>query len=380
MKTSTEPENKWRKYVALAAIDSIVDTSYVQIRYNPTYPSFSDTHNETIILSSKNSENIKTLIYGKSSRPVYVVPPVANEALDVTLGSYVANWNDVYDASGYYLTAYSVSDGTSTRKQGFKNGLTAPNDWKISAEAISSSANYSGDSVPAIQFRYTGDYIQTEEYYLPVTELSFFAKSMAENNGNLALEAWNGTKWNIVNNVAVTSDLAGINTFNFSTEDNYTRFRITFTKNTGYVVVDDVNATYPKKVDYIITNKWLEATSDTITNLISNRYHYYKVKASDRTFENTNLIKYENITDFSNIVEVKTLEDKDISSLRTLVQKDGSVKVILADTDNSIIVFNALGQKITEIVPDANIVTVNGLIRNKVYIFKSGKRRSKVIL
>jgi hypothetical protein len=77
---------------------------------------------------------------------------------------------------------------------------------------------------------------------------------------------------------------------------------------------------------------------------------------------------------------VKTLEDKDISSLRTLVQKDGSVKVILADTDNSIIVFNALGQKITEIVPDANIVTVNGLIRNKVYIFKSGKRRSKVIL
>ena len=380
MKTSTEPENKWRKYVALAAIDSIVDTSYVQIRYNPTYPSFSDTHNETIILSSKNKENIKTLIYGKSSRPVYVVPPVANEALDVTLGSYVANWNDVYDASGYYLTAYSVSDGTSTRKQGFKNGLTAPNDWKISAEAISSSANYSGDSVPAIQFRYTGDYIQTEEYYLPVSELSFFAKSMAENNGNLALEAWNGTKWNIVNNVAVTSGLAGTNTFNFSTEDNYTRFRITFTKNTGYVVVDDVNATYPKKVDYIITNKWLQATSDTITNLISNRYHYYKVKASDRTFENTNLIKYENITDFSNIVEVKTLEDKDISSLRTLVQKDGSVKVILADTDNSIIVFNALGQKITEIVPDANIVTVNGLIRNKVYIFKSGKRRSKVIL
>ena len=66
--------------------------------------------------------------------------------------------------------------------------------------------------------------------------------------------------------------------------------------------------------------------------------------------------------------------------MRTLVQTDGSVKVILADTENPIIVFNALGQKITEIVPDANIVTVKGLIRNKVYIFKAGKRRSKVIL
>jgi hypothetical protein len=98
MKTSTEPENKWRKYVALAAIDSIVDTSYVQIRYNPTYPSFSDTHNETIILSSKNSENIKTLIYGKSSRPVYVVPPVANEALEkanpIKDTPAMPQWND----------------------------------------------------------------------------------------------------------------------------------------------------------------------------------------------------------------------------------------------------------------------------------------------
>ena len=380
MKTSTEPDNKWRRYIALAAIDSLVDTTYVQIRYNPMYASFSDTHNETIILSSKNTETLRTLIYGKSTRPVYVVPPVANEALDVTLGSYVANWNDVYDASGYYLTVYSVSEGSSTRKQGFKNGLVAPNDWKISAEAITSSTNYSGDSIPAIQFKYSGNYIQTEEYYLPVTEFSFFAKSMAEDNGNLAIEAWNGTKWNVVNNVAVTSALAGINTFNFSTEDNYTRFRITFTKNTGYAVVDDVNATYPKNVDYIITNKWLKATSDTVINLISNRYHYYKVKASDRTLDNANVLKYENITDFSNIVEVKTLEDKDINSLRTLVQTDGSVKVILADTENPIIVFNALGQKITEIVPDANIETVKGLIRNKVYIFKAGKRRSKVIL
>ncbi len=380
MKISTENENKWRKYIALAPVDLVVDTTYIQIRYNPTVASFSDTHNETLILSSKNSETIKTLIYGKSSRPVYVVPPVANEALDVTLGSYVANWNHVFDATGYYLTVYSISEGTSTRKQGFNNGLAAPNDWKISAEAITSSANYSGDSIPAIQFKYSGNYILTEEYYLPVTEFSFFAKSMAETNGNLLLEAWNGTKWNVVDNVAVTSSLAGRKSFVFSTENNYTRFRLTFTKNTGYVIVDDLDATYSKMVDYISTNKWLTTTSDTVTNLISNRYHYYKVKASDKTLLNANTIKYENITEFSNIIEVKTLEDTDINSLRTLVQTDGSVKVILPNTDNSVMVFNVLGQKITERVPDTNIITVTGLIRNKVYIFKSGKRRSKVVL
>lgn len=105
--------------------------------------------------------------------------------------------------------------------------------------------------------------------------------------------------------------------------------------------MDDVNATYPKKVDYIITNKWLEATSDTITNLISNRYHYYKVKASDRTFENTNLIKYENITDFSNIVEVKTFEDKKILASRQCYTKRWTARLFWLILTISIIVFNA---------------------------------------
>jgi hypothetical protein len=38
------------------------------------------------------------------------VTPVANEAIDVRENSFVANWNSVYDASGYYLTVYTMQN------------------------------------------------------------------------------------------------------------------------------------------------------------------------------------------------------------------------------------------------------------------------------
>ncbi len=380
MKMQNENDTKWRKYIALSPVDSVIDSTYLMIRYNPTEPSFDDTHNETLIMSSKNAETIKTLIYGKSSRPVYVVPPLANEAKDVTLGSFVANWNPVFDASGYYLTIYSLSDGESVRKQGFNNGIGNYYDWTISAENVTTSENFSGDSIPAIQFKKTGEFIQTETYLIPVSELSFYIKSMSETNGNLLVEAWNGNTWKTIDNLPVILTLAGTKTYQFTETNNYTRFRLTFTKNTGYAVVDDVNAGFSKSIDYIAVNKWVKNTADTVYNLISNRSHYYKVKASDRTIDVANTIKYENITDFSNIIEVKTLEDKNINSLRTLVQSDGSVKVILPDIENHIFVYNVLGQKLMDITPGYNIINITGLPPDMIYIIQSGKRRSKVIL
>jgi len=35
MRLSTETDSQWRKHIALAAVDSLVDTTSVFIRYNP---------------------------------------------------------------------------------------------------------------------------------------------------------------------------------------------------------------------------------------------------------------------------------------------------------------------------------------------------------
>lgn len=375
-----ESDTQWKKYIALAPSNSIVDTTRILIRYNPTEPSFTDMHYETLTLSSNNAETSSIAITGKSTRPVYVVPPVANNASDIIESSFVANWESVYDASGYYLTVYSITDGESAQTQGFKNGITAPAGWIINAASSTSSTAYSGDSIPAIQLKTTGEYIQTEVYNIPTSGLSFFTKSMGGTSGSILVEAYDGSVWSILDNISITSSLAGTKSYTFSESNNYIQFRLTFTKGAGYVSVDDISAKFSKQVGQILTDKWVTSNSETINNLLPNTNHFYKVKASDKTLNTNKSIKYENITGFSNTISVKTLEDKNPEALRTAIQTDGSVYVIMPESSETIYVFNTVGQKIKEISENKSIVHITDLPTHQVYILQAGKRRAKIIL
>lgn len=102
--------NDWKKQLALAVVDSVLDTTDIEIRYNPLEPSFVNTHNEILSVTSPDAETVSVNVSGTSTRPVYVVTPVANNALEVKEGSFIANWNNVYDASGYYLTVYTLQN------------------------------------------------------------------------------------------------------------------------------------------------------------------------------------------------------------------------------------------------------------------------------
>ncbi|NCB70001.1 MAG: M6 family metalloprotease domain-containing protein [Bacteroidia bacterium] len=108
--------NDWKKQLTLAIVDSMLDTTIIEIRYNPAEPSFKYSHDESVNISSTDAESVKLVLSGISTRPVYVVTPVANEAIDVQENSFVANWNNVYDASGFYLTVYTENDTIANEK------------------------------------------------------------------------------------------------------------------------------------------------------------------------------------------------------------------------------------------------------------------------
>jgi len=389
MKKETDVGTAWSKTITLVRnpIDSTVASTRIQIRYNPTEPSFTYIHKDTLLLQSTDADNEVVPMSGTSTRPVYVVPPVATAPTDITIASFVANWNSVFDATGYYLTAYSLSSGESTLTEGFNKGLTAPVNWTITASAISSSTIYSGDSIPSIEFKNSGEYIQTEQYMLPVTSLSFYIRSLAGINGYLQVDAWNGTSWNKVDSIPITSSLNTTNRYSFGSNNNYNQFRLTYTKVAGYIVVDDFTVGFSQKLEYIARDKWLTSNSDTLINLASNRDYYYKVKASDKTLNTDRSIKYENITNFSNLIHLNTFQDK--SKAKSLiavvdsvyVDNNGTVNVYIPTTDVSVNVYNTMGQLITSIKnPSSNKVEIHGLARNHIYIIQAGSRVTKVIL
>ena len=385
MKKESDPETAWAKTITFAPVDSTVLSSNIQIRYNPTVPSFSDTHAETFILKSTNADSVAVSLTGTSTRPIYVVSPTATDATDVTIASFATHWNPVYDASGYYLTAYNISEGESTFTEGFNNGLIAPFNWIITATGLSTV--YSGESIPSIQFKNAGEFIQTEQYMLPVTGLSFYIRSIAGLNGYLQVQAWNNKSWIKVDSIPITSSLNTIKTFSFDSNENYTQFRLTYAKVSGFIVIDDVTVKFPEKLEYNAHNKWLTSTSDTLINLVTNKDYYYRVKASDKTLNSDNSIKYENITDFSNLIKIRTLQDK--SNAKTLiavadsvfVDNTGTINLYVPSTEVTINVYNVIGQMIRSINnPSSNKVEISGLPRHQIYIIQAGIRVTKVIL
>jgi len=382
IKMEADPESAWAKTLTLAQnIDSIVNVK-ILVRYNPIEPSFSNTHSTNITLKAMNAETVNVSLSGTSTRAVYVVPPVAIAATDITISSFIANWEKANDATGYYLTVYNVSNGESSLTEGFDKGLVAPKDWAINAQSATTSLTFSGRAVPAIQFKNTNDSIQTEKYLLPVKSLSFFVRSIAASGGSVLVEAWDGAKWTILENISVSTTLNTTKNYSFNEAQNYLQFRLKFTRGNGDVAIDDVTAVFFQKLEFNAREKWVTEESNSLINLESNRDYYYKVRASDKALNLDNSIKYENITEFSNIIQLRTLENKSVENI--LIAKvdyaNGSVEIILPSTEVIVNVFNIMGQFIKSITPNNNKFVITGLPRHQAYILQAGILRTKIIL
>ena len=250
VKKESDPETAWAKSVSLAPIDSVVAPTNILVRYNPTVPSYKMLHSDMVNITSIFADPINKNISGKSTRPVYVVEPVATKATDVTYKGFIANWNSVFDAIGYYLTVIQT--------------------------------NEAGEQSP------------------------------------------------------------------------------------------------------LFTDKWVEATSDTLYYLISDREYYYKVKASDKSLQ----YEYENITGYSNTIQVRTLSYPFSKELRAVVNS-GIVTVFVPSNGETattpannvtVNVFNTLGQKVKSFRANSDIVDISDLPKGIVFIIQAGKYRTKVIL
>jgi M6 family metalloprotease-like protein len=379
MKKETEPETAWGKSITLVSgADSIVNSTIIQIRYNPTVPSYSATHDDKLILKSGVNDYAEAILTGKSTRQIYVVPPIAIQSTDVTFSGFVANWNNVFDASGYYLTVYNLTDGESLLTEGFNDGVTAPINWTITPVNVSNSSIYSGAAAPSIQFANNGEKVETEKYMVPVTKLSFYIHSMGGTNGGFKVE---GQKeqggWFKIDSIPVTAALYEKNkSYSFQETDNYTQFRFTYIKGSGSVTFDDMTVNFAKKISYIKHDKWLTTNSYGVENLAPMSEYIVKVRASDK---NTTL-NYENITDFSNAISTYTLKYPLEKKLLAVVDVVGNIKVYFPDLDNTLYVYTLSGKCMRVIVPNSSIIEISDLPRGQTYILKAANRTIKVTL
>ena len=375
MKKDTDPVSAWAKTLTLIpTADSLVVATNIQIRYNPTVPSFNDIHYDTFVASNTAGDYADASISGTSTRPVYVSPPVATDASSNSFTGFVANWDPVYDATGYYATVFYLTDGQSNSLQTFDAGLVAPAGWTITASATSSSTVYSGANPPSVQFQNTGEYVQTEKYMFPVTSLSFYVRSMGAYSGGFLIQAKkDDNTWEKVDSIAVSNTLYEKNkSYTFPESKGYNRFKFIYYKGVGSITFDDVKAGYSKLINYVQQDQWITSNSDTLTNLTPGTQYFYKVKASDKS------IYYENITDVSNTITATTTIYPFKTKLISTVEKTGDVTVYLPTIETTLYVYDLLGNTVKTITPQGTVIKLTDLPKNHVYILKAGSMISKI--
>lgn len=391
IKRKDDSGSQWAKTLTLITVDSILESTTILVRYNPSEPSFKDTHTEYLNFIIEEVVMSQFVLTGTSSRPVLIVPPVATAAGAVSLNGFTANWTDVFDATGYYLTAYSTSEGSSELTEGFDNGLTPPVGWTINATSAFSQANYVGEAVPSIQLTNTGDSIQTELFDFSVTELSFFVRSIGEISGKVKVQGYNGTEWIILDNFDVNSTLNTTKSYVLEESETYRQFRIIFKKGISSVAIDDVNVKFPLLVDYKARNLWVNGTSAPIHIILPGTTYYYSVKASDKTYypDNTT-IKFENITAPSNLMQVVLAGNNIIQfpdkTSEVVMYKDlsGNVVVDLSKINDQnpppVYLYTSDGKLIRVIKSDNSLVSISDLLKGKLYILKVGETVIKFTL
>ena len=98
--------------VLKANADSLVQTE-VEIKYIPQDYTYKHYMLETLSLFTDNFEKNITL-KGYTPRPIYVLPPVACEAENITPYTFTAVWDTVFDATEYLLSVYNIEGSDTT--------------------------------------------------------------------------------------------------------------------------------------------------------------------------------------------------------------------------------------------------------------------------
>jgi len=267
--------------------------------------------------------------------------------------------------------------------------LNAPQGWTINAQSVVTLANFAGDSVPAIQLKETDDYIQTDFFVIPATGLSFFVRSIGEMNGTVRVEGITKDKTIILDEFNVNNTLNTTKKYNFVESVGMQQFRIVFIRGNASVSIDDVTVSFSKAIEFNTYNQWITGTNAFVNLLVPGRDYFYAVRASDKTLNSDKSIKYENITSYSNYVNVQVNEtiwkQNSKNTKLSLYSEPGGFAVLkisaLSDATSPLLyIFQTDGRLLSIIPVNNDQIPLDFLERGRAYVLKYGESAIRVVL
>lgn len=350
----------------------------IDILFEPSELTYDLFLTDQLIISSGRYQT-RVNLRGQSQRPVKVVPPVAYDAENVETWSYRALWSRVEDATGYYLTSYTIDNKESSEVEnftGFDKGIPG---WTANFSTVSSQNKSSAPY--AVSFTSSGDTLWTKEFFMPVSKLSFWFQSV-RSQGELFVDAKeaDGSWTNVYAQVCERTTVKTA-TIELDSDSEYREFRIYYSMSTddGSLAFDDFITYYSKHLIYQLQDHFVEAadTSYVVPNLSPNTLYRYSVRATDKDLEEG---KYENITSPSNEIEVTTIAPAGNIKERSLVivgskeTRTYRAYVDAYEEGMSLFIYTLNGELVAEIPATSNEFLIPELTNGVTYVLKYAKK------
>lgn len=374
----------WVRTLTIAPVDSVISAK-VWIQFKPSTQKCTPVESQMAVKGDGMSMSLP--LSGTAARPTYVTTPELKPTANITPYSFQIGWNPVKDAEEYYITVYQVEKGNTTFTQSFESfnsyEAIAEQGWESNTVLTTTSAKADGSS--SLYLKNNGDQVTTPRYDSPITGLSFWINAFTSDMdtvGIVKLEACKGDDWTHIKDIAVlrTTKKKTVE-FEFAAEDEYTRFRLTYTSFDAGTALDLFEASCSEKITYISKGRemTIQASEDeafnicNVNNLKPATEYFYKVQCTD-----LNKGCEEHLTDFSPVVKVSTVagvaEDDTRHLALVYMNEHHMVYVPDAEGGQQLMIYDALG-KLVDTIPTLTgqsgyELPMDKLITGSVYIVK----------
>ncbi|MGN0235114.1 MAG: M6 family metalloprotease domain-containing protein [Paludibacteraceae bacterium] len=384
-------DNVWKKTISVSPdkdgnLEQRVWVSFLPVKKNCDAVS-------SIVNIAGHGVGTTVALTATAPRHTYVETPVVKPVSNLSPYSFRFAWEPQSDATAYYLTMYTITEGTSTYMQSFENFNSADavrnEGWETTTYTTTTSAKAEGTR--ALYLKNTGDCITTPDYQSAVSEISFWLNAFAtdiDTVGILDIEVWNGTEW-LTRDECRTAILSTTKkktfTYSFGTEDNFTRFRLTYTDNgASGCALDVFTATCSQNINYLYNSLELAAMDDPaytlydFTDLNPSTTYYCTLQATDE-----GLGCEPHRTAFSEPLAVTTLsaENTDTDRYLTYDAATHTVYVPAPENGNELHIFDHVGRLIYKCPVKAGQVSyplpVSSMRKYALYIVKYVEKNDK---
>ncbi|MEG1586606.1 MAG: endonuclease [Bacteroidales bacterium] len=255
-----------------------------------------------------------------------LTPPEALEATDVTTESFIANWDEVPDATGYLLDVFTLNgSGPTTEVEEFneiKDGKPLPSGWQGTASVSYSSEGSSGMSPNSIGLK-GNEWLQTKEYLPFVKELAFMYRYPSRGTGSyFILDGLAGDEWLNIDTFVYQNTSKQYPKYSFDKPYKAFRFKYAYKSGSTNLALDDISVTYGSADTVFLLKAYpVNDIAYTVSGLQPLTTYYYQLRSAVGS----------SYSDPSKVIAVKTTSDVSVSVVdktRIKAFPDGSAIIL----------------------------------------------------